>query len=85
MRYVRTQVYFDREQHDRLLQEAKRRGISLAELLRRIVDQHLHAHPKPPREAYLSIVGIAEDAARDVSVQHDRYLGESLARERHPD
>ena len=83
MRYVRTQVYFDPDQHHRLMQEARRRGISLAELLRRIVDQHLPAAPRAPREAYLSIVGVAEDSARDVSVRHDQYLGETLAREHH--
>ena len=85
VRYVRTQVYLRQEQHHRLIQEAKSRGISLAELLRRIVDQHLHAGQKAPKEAYLSIVGIGEDSAQDVSIRHDKYLGESLAREHHLD
>ena len=37
MRYQRTQVYLDPEEHRRLVREAAERGLSLAEHIRRLV------------------------------------------------
>lgn len=83
MPYTRTQVYLDSEQRRRLQEEARRQGLSMAELLRRIIDEHLRRRRKPNREAYLSIVGIGRDPCPDVSECHDRYLGEGLGHVHH--
>ncbi len=81
MQYTRTQVYLDPDQRRVLQEEARRKGLSMAELLRRIIDEHLRPKRKPNREAYLSIVGMGEDPCADVSEHHDRYLGEAMADE----
>ena len=84
MRYTRTQVYLDPDQRRRLQDEAHRKGLSMAELLRRIINEHLRSERRPVnREAYLSIVGMGQDPRPDVSEHHDRYLGEALANEHH--
>lgn len=76
----RTQVYLEPEQHSALLKEASEQGISLAELVRRIVLRHLEDKEKGEvqREAYLGIVGIGSSGKSDISERHDRYLGEAL-------
>jgi hypothetical protein len=48
MRYQRTQVYLDPEDHRKLKEEAHRRGISLAELMRQLA----HAHVSERAPAY---------------------------------
>lgn len=81
MKYARTQVYLDPEQHRSLCEEARARGLSLAELMRRIVRQHLERkreEPVRPREAFMKIVAIGSSGKRDVSERHDAYLGEAF-------
>lgn len=81
MKYARTQVYLDPEQHRSLREEARARGLSLAELMRRIVRQHLERkkeEPARPRDAYMKVVAIGSSGKRDVSERHDAYLGEAL-------
>ncbi|HHW39759.1 MAG TPA: CopG family transcriptional regulator [Syntrophomonadaceae bacterium] len=77
----RTQIYLRPEQHRALLEEAGRQGISLAELIRRIVEKHLaqrNITKEVSRETYLRIVGIGTSGKTDVSERHDDYLTEAL-------
>jgi hypothetical protein len=79
---VRTQVYLEPEQHRWLRGEARALNVSMTELLRNIVAEHMHGrHPFPSREAFMSIVGLGESGPDDVAEEHDRYLVEVIADE----
>lgn len=78
----RTQIYLYPEQHRALLNEAAKRGISLAELVRQIVEEHLNRQaklPETPKEVFLRIVGIGASGRTDISERHDHYLAEALS------
>ena len=77
---VRTQVYFTREQHAALRRDAQRNGVSLTEVLRRLVDRHLLAKGSPEGlgERLFSFVGNGESGISDVAERHDEYLARSL-------
>jgi hypothetical protein len=81
---ARTMIYLDSEELKGLRSEAKAQGISMAELVRRLVRDHLSRHrsvmmPKP--QVYLRIVGIGVSGQGDISERHDSYLGEVIRRE----
>ncbi|SHE83668.1 hypothetical protein SAMN02745218_00900 [Desulfofundulus australicus DSM 11792] len=77
----RTQIYLRPEQHRALLDEAAKKGISLAELIRQIVSEHLERQErKAPKEAFLRIIGMGASGRKDVSEQHDYCLAEVLDR-----
>ncbi len=76
---VRTQIQLTDQQARRLRMEARDRGLSLAELIRRYVEKGL-AEEMPDRAARYDraarVVGRFRDrrGARDISSEHDRYL-----------
>jgi Ribbon-helix-helix protein, copG family len=80
---VRTQVQLTDQQARRLRAQARERGLSLAEVIRRCVDKGL-SEEMPDRAARYAraahVVGRFHDrrGARDVSSKHDRYLDESF-------
>jgi len=81
---ARTMIYLDSEELKGLRSEAKAQGISLAELVRRLVRDHLSGHRpamKPQPQAYLRIIGMGTSGQGDISEQHDSYLGEAIGRE----
>jgi len=79
MTLKRTQVYLEPEQHRALKREAAERGISLAELLRRIVGGYLRQERS--REDFFKIVGLGRSGRGDVAAEHDRYLAEAISRD----
>lgn len=80
----RTQVQLDRAQYEELKRLAAEQGISLSELLRRIVDRELGAKDRQDRDALRRVRGLVADAGvagRD----HDAVLyggGEDAGRDR---
>jgi hypothetical protein len=80
---VRTQIQLTDQQARRLRAEARDRGLSLAEVIRRYVDKGL-SEAMPDRAALYDraarVVGRFHDrrGARDVSSKHDLYLDESF-------
>ena len=80
---VRTQIQLTDQQARRLRAEARERGLSLAELIRRYVEKGL-SEERPDRTALYDraarVVGRFRDrrGARDVSGKHDRYLDEAF-------
>ena len=76
---VRTQIQLTEQQARRLRGEARERGLSLAEMIRRYVDKGL-LEEAPDRAALYAraagVIGRFRDrrGARDVSAKHDRYL-----------
>lgn len=84
MGYARTQIYLDPRDHRALLNEAHDRGVSLAELIRRIVHEHLQGQssPRPSRaEAYAALIGLGASGQREISEQHDDFIGQAVQRE----
>jgi hypothetical protein len=80
----RTMVYLEPEQLQSLQLEARNQRISLAELMRRLVKNHLtrdRGVSAVPQEAYLKIVGLGSSGKKDISEKHDPYLGKAIRRE----
>ncbi len=78
----RTQISLTEEQARRLRALAKRRRTSMAALIRDAVDR---AYPPPGRpdgrwEKALGAVGGFRSGSSDVSLEHDRELGEAFRR-----
>jgi hypothetical protein len=79
---VRTQIQLTEQQARRLRAEARARGVSLAEMIRRLVEKGL-AEDVPDRAALyeraVRIVGRFSDrrGATDISSRHDHYLDEA--------
>lgn len=84
MQHLRTQIYLDPSQHAALLREARRLGLSLAAMIRRLVDEHFtrrrDAEPAAQgrRTAALSLIGLGSSGLADVSERTDRYLAEAI-------
>ena len=84
---VRTQIQFTEEQHRQLKGRAARLGVSLAEVVRRCVDERLSADKSSwgrkamIREA-LAVLGKYEDpeGPSHVALDHDRHLSEAYRR-----
>jgi hypothetical protein len=80
---VRTQIQLTEKQARRLRAQARDRGLSLAEVIRRCVDKGL-AEEMPDRAALFDraarLVGRFRDrqGARDLSSKHDRYFAETF-------
>jgi hypothetical protein len=80
----RTMVYLEPEQLQSLQFEARNQRISLAELMRRLVKNHLTKDkgvPPASKEAYLKIVGLGSSGKKDISEKHDHYLAEAFRHE----
>jgi predicted DNA-binding ribbon-helix-helix protein len=78
---VRTQVYLEERQYERLREEAFKQRLSLSELLRRIIEQAFFGERGGApldrsrlREKALGFVGKGHDPKPDVARNHDRYL-----------
>ena len=82
-RVKRAQLYLDPAEHEALKRKATEEGVSMSELLRRIVKACLGLG-KPrgsPEEGLMRLVGIGESGLSDVSERHDEYLARALRRE----
>ncbi len=76
---IRTQVQLHEAQHRTIRSVAKRRGITMAEFIRRAVDDALARDEQQRRgrwERMSAVIGACSDieGARDVAVSHDDYL-----------
>lgn len=69
----RTQISLEQTQYEALAQESKRLGISLSELVRRLVTGYFEQ--KPPHEDPLDMLaGIAAGSGEPVGREHNRYI-----------
>lgn len=80
---IRTQIQLTEEQSRKLKRIAARKGISVAEVIRRSLDRVLASDDLPDQEESRrrarSVFGAFQDAAADVSENHDRYLSEAFS------
>ncbi|HET7264068.1 MAG TPA: CopG family transcriptional regulator [bacterium] len=80
----RTLIYLDPADLEVLRSEARSQGISLAELMRRLVREHVKdSSPgeKPGTDAFMKLVGLGSSDRADISERHDAYIAEALKRE----
>jgi hypothetical protein len=77
------QVYLRQEQVEPLRNEAKRRGTSLAELIRQGVDRILEEVPVE-EDPLWKIVGLFDSGLGDLAENHDKYLAEIYTQESKP-
>jgi Zn-dependent peptidase ImmA (M78 family) len=78
---VRTQVYFSEEQHRALREAAKREGVSMTALLRRIVERELLGKITKPgysKDAIMAFIGLGSAEPGDTSERHDEALDEAF-------
>ena len=86
----RTQVLLEEEQVRRLREEAARRGLSMAEIIREALEEHLakaraRGSDKGPkvrereelRRRALAVVGRFSSGSHDIAEEHDRELEEA--------
>lgn len=77
---VRTQIQLTEAQAQSLRRLAQRHGVSIAELVRRGVDQVLAeglcADVEQTKRKAMAAAGRFRSGRKDVSVRHDRYLTE---------
>ena len=79
MAYQRTQIYLDADDHRRLRDEAHRRGLSLAALLREIVRERLAPRPPPDLAGFDALIGIVDSGEpTDVARHEDDYKADAL-------
>lgn len=80
---VRTQIQLTEEQSKRLKAMASDEGVSVAELIRRSIDQYTQGHPQPDREELIhrsfAVIGKYSSGLSDVGVNHDKYLADIYA------
>ena len=74
----RTQVNFEESQHEFLVEEARRQGVSMAELLRRLVAEHM-AQALSEVDIFEELAGCGDsggsaEEADDIAINHDDYL-----------
>ena len=75
---IRTQIQLTEEQAIGLRNLAARRGVSLAELIRQGVERILDEYEREEKwQRASTLVGRYSDDARDVAINHDRYLDEA--------
>lgn len=75
----RTSITLPDDVEDRLRREARRRGASIAEVVREAIAAYL---PTPP-ERRLSFTAVGESGEDDLSERVDEIVAEEIAR-RHP-
>ncbi len=80
---VRTQIQLTERQARRLRAEARQQGVSIAEMIRRLVDRGLAEEASGRVRLYeqaAKIVGRFPDrrGATELAREHDRYLDEAL-------
>jgi len=78
---VRTQIYLSPSQHRALKREAKAAGVSMTELVRRIVAERIEGRTSVrvhDKEAVMRFVGLGKSGTDDASEDHDRALDEAF-------
>jgi len=80
---ARTMLYLESAQLDALKERARAERISVTELMRRLIRQHVASPGREPATAadWNRLVGLGESGRPDVGDNHDQALGAALTRE----
>ena len=80
---VRTQIYLPSAEHRALKKRAREQGLSLTELIRRLVTDHLEQRKgirSFSKEDILSFIALGGGGRGDISERHDEALDQALRR-----
>jgi len=78
---IRTQIYLTEAQHQAHQQTAKREGVSMTALLRRMVDRELLGRFKSrdyAKDAVMALADLGRSGRTDISENHDEALAEAF-------
>lgn len=78
---VRTQIYLSPAQHRALKREAKAAGVSMTELVRRILTERVEGRQSVrihDKEAIMRFVGLGDSGPGQASEDHDNTLDEAF-------
>lgn len=80
---IRTQIQITREQLRRLRAAAQAQGVSVAEVVRRLIDRGIEAELPPSDDRWKlaeQVIGTFEDVdgTSDVATDHDSYLEDAF-------
>ena len=70
----RTQILLEQEQYRLLGIEARKKGISVSALVRKLVDAHFQGDREPASDSLESIIGMDSSTGEAVGRDHNRYL-----------
>ena len=85
---LRTQIYLEPGQHAALIKESRKLGLSLAGMIRKLVEDHVLStgRGKPGeddrKKATLSLMSLGESGLSDVSGKVDEHLGRAIYEDR---
>ena len=74
---MRTQIALNPEQHAGVKRKASEMGISMAEYIRRLVDQDLAAAPTHPDLA--SVIGLFDSGGSDIAAERAEAIRTAIA------
>jgi hypothetical protein len=80
---TKTMVYLEPDQHRALKARARAEGISLAELMRRLAQDHIARSRQVPAvsaAAYEGLVALGASGRQEIGDQHDVHLARALRR-----
>ncbi len=77
----RTTIMLPDELDARIRREARRRGVSIADIAREAIERHV---PAPPTSGRLGFFAIGDGEPVDASERVDELVGESIRRHRTP-
>lgn len=78
---LRTQVYLPADTHRLLRREARHAGISVTELVRRVLAEHVQGRrgvESVSKDAVLSFIALGRSGDSKGSAEHDRILDDAL-------
>ena len=70
----RTQISLESEQYRLLAEEARRRGLSLAAVIRGLIDDHLGRNEPPVEDPLDALIGIGKGSGEPIGREHNRHL-----------
>ena len=77
---IRTQVQLTEQQARALKERASARGVSIAEVIRQALDQHLATQThESRRQRAVRAIGGYRSGRHDVSARHDDHLADAFA------
>jgi hypothetical protein len=84
MEMITVNIQLEPLQYQTFSTEAEKRNVSIEQFLTDLVKEQLYLlflSPQPHPVDFMSFVGLGDSGASDISVNHDKYLGEIIANE----
>lgn len=81
----RTQIYLPESLYRQIIEKANKEDISMAKMIRRIIEKSIGKEEKNAKmdkdkawKEFFKLAGIAKTNIKDISINHDKYLGDAL-------